>query len=703
MLDDALKDDNRPKLIPDVWTDKDQLDRAYAFVRSQLERVLPDHQSRRNKWIEWDKVYRLIDENKPTDGGSQIVDHEPQIIIDVLKANFLEAMLSNAPNFEYKGQEDSDTEQAEIMTAYRQDHVSRIRLPEKMERSMHQWLVNGTCVAKDPWRKEIKKRKVRQVEYVRDSQGNKVIGRNGKPKTKSVIKEVDFPKWDDTDWQYVSLFDIMFVGHGSDVQSIEGVIHRTRVTWDELSSNKREKDGDLISGVYYNLENINPRSHQDFDLVEYWGRIPKSVITGNDADEKESFEGLISCVLDIDTTWEETLSAIHSNRTGEVSDDDKDMNVLEGCVRFQENPFWHGERPFRVCPYTPVDDEIYGIGAIEPIVEKWHELNTTIRQLIDNKTLQLLNPTIEDANANVQRDIKLIKFPRIKADDVNAVVPLRLNDFSQNGWRVIASIKDDMRRASGALETLQGTSMKDERVSATEFQGTFQQAGVRLKSRIRLFDELMFRPFLERAYQNDQQFAEYERIVRVVGKNGVNFRRVLPEDIWGTFDIITYGPLSFENKVIKANKLTNFFAIAAKAPQFVNVPRLLKKIYIKMDIGPEHEAEELVFDQEPESSDDIETEITALSVGQPVKAKMGQDHALHIKTKMAAAKQLIDADMMDESTYAVFEENVNEHIAYLEKQKGASGLNQVAQNGAEVPIQPTGDQPSVNPMEQVSV
>lgn len=715
MPDETKDSDSRPQLIPKVWTDPAQLERAHTFVRSQLQRVLPDHESRRQKWIEWDKVYRLIDESKPTDGGSQLVDPEPQIIVDVLKANYLEAMLSNSPNFEYKGQEDTDSDQAEIMTAYRADHLSRIKLPEKMERTLHQWLVFGTTVAKDPWRKEVTKRKVREVIYERDGDGNILVGANGKPKTRTVVKEVDFPRWDDTDWQYVSLFDIFFVGHGSDIQSLEGVIHRSKITWDDLKSNERKttkvSDNELVQGVYYNLDAVNPRSFESFDIVEYWGKIPKWVLTGKDDDRYVTFEGLISCVLDLDTLYEQTLQSIHSERTGEVPDTDSANPVSESCVRLQENPFWHGERPFRLCPYTPVDDEIYGIGAIEPMFEKWHELNTTIRQLVDNKTLQLLNPTIEDSNANVQRDIKLIKFPRIKADDVGAVVPLPINDFSANGWRLVASIKDDMRRASGALETLQGVSMKDERVSATEFQGTFQQAGVRLKSRIRIFDDLMFRKFLERSYQNDQQFAEFERIVRVTGKKGVAFSRVRPEDIWGTFDIITYGPLSFENKVIKANKLTNFFAIAAKVPQAVNIPKLLKKIYVKMDIGPEHEADDLVISQEPESSRDIENEITALSIGQTVIAKPTQDHQLHIQRKMQAAQSLIKAGLMEESIYKVFEENVNGHISLLEKQgsaqgqqaQGAPGMNQMAQNGTEVPIPNVGATTSPNPMEQVGV
>jgi hypothetical protein len=243
--------------------------------------------------------------------------------------------------------------------------------------------------------------------------------------------------------------------------------------------------------------------------------------------------------------------------------------------------------------------------------------------------------------------------------------------------------------------------MKDERVSATEFQGTFQQAGVRLKSRIRLFDDKMFRKFLERSYQNDMQLAEFERIIRVIGKDGVKFKRVRPEDIWGTFDIITYGPLAFENKVIKANKLTNFFAIAAKAPQFFNIPKLGKKIYMAMDIGPAHEAEEMVMTNEIETPEDVELEITALSLGQPIEARANQNHQIHIQMKVEAAKQLIESGAMTDEIYIAIETNVNKHLAFLQNQAQAQmpGMGQLGQNGPETPQANVGQAP--NPMAQM--
>ena len=499
--------DTRPTLIPKYWSDKDVLERAKDFVKQQLERALPDHKSREQKWLLWDQVYRLIDTQKPTDGGCNIVDPEPQIIVDVMKANYVEAFFSEDPSFEYKGQEGTDDDQAEIMTAYRADHLRRINLREKFERSIHQYCVFGTAVCKDPWRKEVTKRVVREKIPVRDEQGNPTFDAKGRPKLKVQQKTVAFPKWDDTDWEYVSLFDFFWVGKGSDVQELEGVMHRVRVNWDKLKSSERKTEkvdgNEVTTGIYSNLDSLTPTSAEDFDLIEYWGRIPKWVLTGKDEDKYITWEGVISAVIDVDTTWEAVQKSAHAEKTGEITEFKTNPPVGEAAIRCQENPFIHGERPFRLCPHTPVEDELLGIGMIEPIVDKWHELNTTIRQLVDNKTLMLLNPTIEDANANVQREVKLIKFPRIKADDVNAVQPLRINDFSANGWQVIQALKDDIRRGSGALETIQGIPMKDERVSATEFQGSYQAAGVRIKNRIRMLDEKLYKKFLVHVAQFD--------------------------------------------------------------------------------------------------------------------------------------------------------------------------------------------------------
>ena len=345
----------------------------------------------------------------------------------------------------------------------------------------------------------------------------------------------------------------------------------------------------------------------------------------------------------------------NSDRTGEMTNYEEPRSSEEGAIRFQENPFWDGERPYLSCPYTPVDDEFYGIGIIEPMIEKWYELNTTIRQVLDNKTLQLLNPTIEDVNANVQRNIRLTKNPRIKAEDINGVKVWPIQDFSANGYNAIASIKDDMRKGSGAVESVQGVSMSKD-TSATEFAGVAQQAGIRIKNKIKLIDENLFKPFLDRSYKYAQQFAGEERIVRVLGKNGAAWVKVAPEQVYGTLDIVTQGPTQIENSVVQANKLIQYLGIAARAPQFANIPYLLGDIWVKMGF-PESDRNKVILGGNDEEQNDIEQEIVALSMGQRVMVKPNSNHQMHLAMKIQAFDKLRNEGKVTEAVEAAFREH----------------------------------------------
>jgi hypothetical protein len=563
-------------------------------------------------------------------------------------------------------------------------------------------------IVKTPWRKESEKRLIRVRSLVVDKNGIPKVGRDGKPLYKTLEKKTEIPKMDDIDWEYVSLYDFYPCGRGSNIQELDGVAQKFIRSYDDLKANERKTeivDGEEVTtGIYYNLDNIHLSSSK-LDIVEYWGLIPKFVITGSEDDRYKNFEGVITCIMDMKTYADEYVKRKHSEKTGEMYMA-PDTTKSERAIRCQDNPFWSGERPYLACPYIPVDDEFYGLGIIEIVLQKWHELNTTIRQLADNKTLQLRMPMIEDATANVQRGSSLIANPRIKADDINGIKPLPLTDFSNNGWKMVQSIKDDMRRASGALESIQGVPMNSS-TSATEFQGVTQQAGVRIKNRIRYIDEKLFKPFLNRCYEYNMQFAEAERVVRVLGKKGTKLIRVRPEDIWGNFDIITQGPTEIENNAMMANKLTNFIAIAAKIPG-VDLPSLVKKVWIKMGF-PESEADEIV--PTPGLKDqtiDIENENMALSMGQPVNRKPQDDDQQHYMGHQREWLAIRDSGMSTDQSREAFLRHMAQHNVYMHQadssmQDPKAMLEELSQNGG-VPLTGMNGGPpqGPNPLQELS-
>lgn len=674
---------DQPILLPKVYKDVDQMSRAFDFVSEQLKRCWQDHENRSHKWLEWNNAYRLIDEQKPDEGAS-VVDPEPQIEVDTLTANITEAFLGQDPPFKFQGMEESDEEQASIMTSYVADGLRRIQIRDSFERTIRQGLIYGTMIIKTPYKKEWTTRKVKR----REPAG---INNDGTIKYVTKVSSVKFPKIDDTDWQYVSMFDFYPVGRGKTIEQLDGVIQFFERSYDELLTQKQTSEKmegsevERMNGIYNNLDMILPSDPtKKLSVCEYWGKIPLSVATGNEEDKTETFEGVITCVMNRKDFGKTMLRENNSDRTGEMTNYEEPRSSEEGAIRFQENPFWDGERPYLSCPYTPVDDEFYGIGIIEPMIEKWYELNTTIRQVLDNKTLQLLNPTIEDVNANVQRNIRLTKNPRIKAEDINGVKVWPIQDFSANGYNAIAAIKDDMRKGSGAVESVQGVSMSKD-TSATEFAGVAQQAGIRIKNKIKLIDENLFKPFLDRSYKYAQQFAGEERIVRVLGKNGASWVKVAPEQVYGTLDIVTQGPTQIENSVVQANKLIQYLGIAARAPQFANIPYLLGDIWVKMGF-PESDRNKVILGGNDEEQNDIEQEIVALSMGQRVMVKPNSNHQMHLAMKIQAFDKLRNEGKVTEAVEAAFRENIDRHAEFMEAQQANGGRLGAAMPTAPSPV-----------------
>lgn len=652
---------DRTQVIPEIYTGKEQLQRAHDFLMEKLTEVRDDHTNRAQKWLQWDKAYRLIDEQRP-DEGSSIVDPEIQVIVDTLVANETESFMGQDPNFKLMGMEETDEEQAGIMSAFIQDSHRRIKLREKFERTIRQKKVFGTAIVKTPYVREFKKRTIREVV-------ERVPQPNGEFKVKTKVRQVDFPFMDDTDWEPVSIFDFYPIGKGSCIEELEGCVQVFKKKYDDLLEKEfKKKDDGKEYGIYHNLDTVKPNQDVELTVAEYWGKIPMSVVTGNEDDRFEKFEGVITAVIqfpDNDNDRRNVKSA-HASRTGEMSDEPVTQVSYSGGIRLQENPFWDSSRPFLSCPESPVDSEFYGIGIVEILIEKAIELNCTIRQVLDNKTLQLLNPTIEDRNAGIQRGLKLIKNPRIQANDINGIKTFPINDFSMNGYRAISQIKDDMRRASGAVESIQGVQLGKE-TSATEFAAVQRQAGIRIASKIKLVDERLFKPFIEKCYKNAQQFSTVEKFIRVLGTKGVNWKPVRPEDIWGTFDIVTKGPNEVENSTIKSNKLIQFLGIAARAPQFANIPFLLQEIWVQMGM-PEADKSKVVLAGANETEADVDAETRAMLYGQPAIVKPNQNHQLHIQKKVQAYQEYLAAGGDDPRVEEIFRQNIDGHAAIMATQ-----------------------------------
>ena len=85
--------------------------------------------------------------------------------------------------------------------------------------------------------------------------------------------------------------------------------------------------------------------------------------------------------------------------------------------------------------------------------------------------------------------------------------------------------------------------------------------------------------------QLNQQFIDSERVIRVVGDDGVNFEILSPEDIIGEFDIMPIGSTvePIINKETRVNQLISLYGVMKDSPH-INQSEFLKKILETADI-----------------------------------------------------------------------------------------------------------------------
>lgn len=85
--------------------------------------------------------------------------------------------------------------------------------------------------------------------------------------------------------------------------------------------------------------------------------------------------------------------------------------------------------------------------------------------------------------------------------------------------------------------------------------------------------------------QLNQQFIDSERVIRVVGDDGVNFEILSPEDIMGEFDIMPIGSTvePIINKETRVNQLISLYGVMKDSPH-INQSEFLKKILETADI-----------------------------------------------------------------------------------------------------------------------
>jgi hypothetical protein len=182
----------------------------------------------------------------------------------------------------------------------------------------------------------------------------------------------------------------------------------------------------------YDGEGVNPAQNSATDLIdawEFWGKMPKSFITGKEKDEKEIVNG-------------------HIIVTGIGSSSAK-LQVVETYKDF---------KPYEECWYSKVPNRWYGRGIAEKLIMLQLYINTVVNIRINRHNVSQLGIFKVKNNSGVSSEMlkRLISNGVIKVNQMDDIEQMPINDVGPGSYNDETNIYTWSQRVSSAFEAATG-------------------------------------------------------------------------------------------------------------------------------------------------------------------------------------------------------------------------------------------------------
>ena len=348
--------------------------------------------------------------------------------------------------------------------------------------------------------------------------------------------------------------------------------------------------------------------------------------------------------------------------------------------------FWHNRYPYVSCCFVPLNGEFFGLGIAQICESLQEELNDTRNQVIDNKTLILMNMWLIDKNAQINPK-DLIARPNgvIRTLNMDGLRPLAPPLFSGLGISIEGTIKEDMRQAVAAISGLQGIPQQGVG-SATEFQGLQNSSMTRNKMVIESVAECVLKPLFQIAKYLNYQFYDHRKLIKIIGAKGIKTRLLGPDEIIGNYDIELEMSTDFEKNpnVLRQQLTTAVQMLLNIPPQVIQFHwKLISKMLMELGIdNPEDFYPSLV----PESEEILLTpdeEHQVILEGQAVKTRNGDNDIEHLQGHVPFREKIY----LSAPPYvlSLIDEHIKSHMVKIEKarQEQMMQMQQMMQSQAQ--------------------
>lgn len=478
-----------------------------------------------DKWLRWYKTFRGIVPKLPEGEEDRSNLHIPYTYstVDAVRSKLLTACFANRPYVSFVPKDADDVENAKNMETLVDSQMNRtdVEFMVRMYQLFTDMLIYGGCPYETGWRNEsaIVRRKVPIIE------NGILLGYEE--------QEEEVLLWDDPDFQPFMIDDLYPDPEGTSIDDCSWVIRRRYIT-------RKELEAKIDEGIYKvkDLEAIN----QAGDRISEGKQDRLAAIGAADAYADEADVG--GRRYELLEMWEDDRVTTVINRT-EV-------------IRDEENPFWHGKKPFGFAKFDPLNGEFYGISLVEVIEHLQAELNTTRNQRID-ATSQTINRMWIVLKGMGLEPADLVSRPNgiIWVDSMEEVPKeVEFKPPDPAAYQEESIIKADIQEATSTYNEARGAP-SDTKRTATENAIRERSTNIRFETKLRIFEALGLKRLGFFYDQLNQQFIDDIRSVRVSGEDGgYEWQEMRPEDIAGRFEYQPAGS-SIEPTLDKLEYRTN--------------------------------------------------------------------------------------------------------------------------------------------------
>lgn len=513
-------------------------------------------------WKRCLKAYRSRRPQLEDRGRSNIFVPYTFMQVEVIKARIAESMFNAHPYLTVLPREDNDTAMAEhvqsLLSWQFQDRMDLERIFS--EHLLADIAIFGTAISYTGWLKRTRKTKRRAkvdkgLSY--PDTGEIVKNELGAPVAVQIAEVVEEEEtvYDDPIVQKIDLFDFFTDPMSSSITDARFCGHR------EWLSKKTIEELEEGAGWKVNWVDVHPDN-----TAEGGKRIRADIGSGKDIGTEES--GYENGMYKVTHYWE----------------DDRHVVIIgdSACALDEENPFWHGMKPYDKCCYVTLSGEFYGVGIPEILFDLQAELNTNRNQRIDYMSMALRRMwKLRRGCGLTARDLVWKQSGVIQVEEMDDVQEIQVQSLPASAFSHEDVVKQDMRDATGCHDIIMGLGYNANETATTTMTKD-NNASIRFKDVVKAVIQDLLVPIARKCVSLDQQFLDTERLIRLSSsvEPGADLLSVTPDDLIGCYDVSYVGTAvdAMANRELNKQKVQETYALAIQNPLVQNNPNSMRAL-----------------------------------------------------------------------------------------------------------------------------